>query len=76
MSTARFKLTLPTLRFIGSIGMRMVFSLGFWSSIVLPLVYVPLLLVGHPWMMDITHFSQIVAVHLVSIVIGNDHGRA
>lgn len=76
MATARGKFPLAALRAIGYIGMGMIFRLGFWSSIILPFVYVPLLIMGHPWLADITHFSQIVAVHLVSIVVGKDHGRS
>lgn len=45
-------------------------SLGFWLAIVLPLVYLPLLLLDYGWLVQPVNFTRVVGLHLVSVVLG------
>jgi hypothetical protein len=46
---------------------------GFWAAILLPVVYVPLVLLGHPWVTDVTNFSKLIGLHVASLVVGRGY---
>lgn len=54
---------------LGGVG-GVVRTLGFWTAIVLPLVYLPLMVVSHPWVVDYANFVKLVGVHVASVLIG------
>jgi hypothetical protein len=48
-------------------------GVGFWTAIVLPVIYVPLILIGHPWAVDAVNFAKVVALHVASLFVGRGH---
>ena len=48
-------------------------GVGFWAAILLPLCYLPLVVLGHPWVVDVTNFTKVVALHVASLFVGRGH---
>lgn len=48
-------------------------GVGFWAAILLPLCYLPLVVLGHPWVVDVTNFTKVVALHVASLLVGRGH---
>lgn len=46
---------------------------GFWTAIVLPALYVPLILLGHPWAVDAANFAKVIVLHVASLLVGRGH---
>lgn len=49
-------------------------GLGFWTAILLPVLYIPLLVLNHPWVVDVTNLTKVVVLHVASLFVGRDHG--
>ena len=52
----------------------MIRGAGFWAAILLPVLYVPLVVIGHPWVVDVTNFTKVIALHVASLFVGRGHG--
>ncbi len=48
---------------------------GFWTAIVLPFLYVPLLFYGLDSWVESTAFLTVLAVNLAALYVGHYHGR-
>ena len=51
----------------------MIRGAGFWTAILLPVLYVPLLLIGNSWVVDLTNFAKVIALHVASLAVGRGH---
>lgn len=60
-------------RAIGRIG-TMIRGLGFWTGILLPLVYVPLLLLNHSLIAEVTTLGKVIVVHVAALFLGKGYG--
>lgn len=49
-------------------------GVGFWTAILLPVLYLPMLLLNHPWAIDVANIVKVVALHMASLVVGRGHG--
>lgn len=49
-------------------------GVGFWTAILLPVLYLPMLLLNHPWAIDSLNLLKIVGLHWASIVVGSGYG--
>ncbi|WP_458207213.1 hypothetical protein [Haladaptatus sp. NG-SE-30] len=58
---------------IAAIPFQFVQFVGFWMSVSLPLFYIPLLYQGME--LGVTVFVGVLAVHVVSLVLGHGYGR-
>ena len=78
MATTQRKRSLPALRsLVSSAAGRLnttVRGVGFWTAILLPVLYIPLVLVGHPWMVDVANLAKVLALHAASLLVGNGYG--
>lgn len=50
-------------------------AVSFWMAVVLPVVYVPLLVVDVAGVADIVLFACLVVFHLVALAVGHTHRR-
>ena len=50
-------------------------GVGFWTAILLPLLYIPLMLISHPWVVDFANLTKVLALHAASLFVGNGYGR-
>lgn len=50
-------------------------GLAFWTAIVLPMLYLPPLLLGHPTVLDPPVLGTLLGVNVSAIVVGHSHGR-
>lgn len=48
--------------------------LGFWSAIVLPALYLPLLFAGLDSTAELVAFLFLLGLHVVALVVGHSHG--
>ncbi len=48
-------------------------KMAFWSAITLPVIYLPLLLVGLDSLIDLLMFFSLFTLHLITLVIGQPH---
>lgn len=48
-------------------------KLAFWSAITLPVVYLPLLMVGLDSMIDLLMFFSLFALHVLTLILGQTH---
>jgi hypothetical protein len=48
--------------------------MSFWTAVILPFVYVPLMFINHHWIVQFPNFMTVIAVHFVAILGGMDHG--
>ena len=51
----------------------MIRGIGFWTGIVLPLLYLPLLLLNHSIVADMATFSKLIALHVTALFVGKGH---
>ncbi len=66
---------LPDHRALSRAAVRPLRAIAFWSAIALPFLYIPLLLMeGLGSGSHMTAFLTLVALHVVSVVIGHRHG--
>lgn len=49
-------------------------GVGFWTAILLPVVYVPMVLLGNSWMVDLVNFSKVIGLHVLFLLVGRGHG--
>lgn len=50
-------------------------GLAFWTAILLPMLYLPPLLLGHPTIVDPPVLGTLLGVNVGAIVVGHGHGR-
>lgn len=50
-------------------------AVAFWTAILLPVLYLPPLLVGHPLVVDPPMLGTLLGVNVGAIVVGHGHGR-
>lgn len=50
-------------------------GIAFWTAILLPMLYLPPLLLGHPTVVDPPVLGTLLAVNVGAIVVGRDHGQ-
>lgn len=55
---------------------RPVEALAFWTAVVLPFVYLPLMLDGFAATSDVLLFGGLVVLNVVALLVGHDHKRA
>jgi hypothetical protein len=55
---------------------RLVETAGFWTAVLLPLCYVPLLLTGLSTGRDAALLGLLVVLHLVALTAGHAHNRS
>lgn len=48
-------------------------GVGFWTAILLPALYIPLMLLSHPWLVDLANLTKVLALHAASLLVGNGH---
>jgi len=48
-------------------------GVGFWTAILLPALYIPLVLVGHPWVADVANLTKVLALHAASLLVGSGY---
>jgi hypothetical protein len=49
-------------------------AIGFWTAILLPVLYLPMLLLNHPWMIDIVTIMKVIGLHGAALVVGSGYG--
>lgn len=49
---------------------------AFWAAILMPMLYVPLLLLGHPTATDLPVLGTLIALNVAAIVVGSGSGGA
>ena len=78
MATTQRKRSLPALRsLVSSAAGRLnttVRGVGFWTAILLPVLYIPLVLISHPWVVDLANLTKVLALHAASLLVGNGYG--
>lgn len=50
-------------------------AVGFWLAVLLPLVYLPVLLLGLPTTWGLPAFLALIALHPVALAAGRTYGR-
>lgn len=48
-------------------------GIGFWTGILLPLLYVPMLLLNHSLVVEVTTFAKLIALHVAALLVGRGH---
>lgn len=48
---------------------------AFWTAVVLPMLYLPPLLLSHAIVLDTTVLGTLIAVNVAAIIVGHGHGR-
>lgn len=74
-STVDITTYLAALRSTVSRLATLVQGLAFWTAVLLPMVYLPPLLAGHPAVVDLSVLGKLIAVNVVAIAVGHRHGR-
>ena len=78
MTNTQRKRPLPALRsLVSSAAGRLnttVRGVGFWTAILLPVLYIPLMLISHPWVVDLANLTKVLALHAASLLVGNGYG--
>lgn len=46
---------------------------GFWAAILLPAFYVPLMVVGHPLMVNLVNLATAIGLHVALLLVGQGH---
>lgn len=54
---------------------RPVEATAFWTAIVLPFVYLPLMLDGFATFADVLLFGGLMVLNVVALLVGHDHNR-
>ena len=78
MATSSSNSDLPDLGSLVATVVRGVASVvrgvAFWTAIVLPVVYLPMVLTDHPWIVDVANLGAVMALHAASLVVGRHYG--
>lgn len=61
-------------RALGGLGTT-VRGVGFWTGILLPLLYLPLLLVNHSLVAEVTTLGKLIVLHVAALFVGNGYAE-
>lgn len=53
----------------------MVRGIGFWTGVLLPLLYLPMLILNHSSVAEVTTLAKLIALHVAALFVGKGHAE-